>query len=166
MASTRYQPGELFRKQRLQNILDSSNLGQNSQDIDGLSETAASQPDQALIYLLVLICDFYADSPHSTLFDNQTDQHQATKLESCCQGRQRKENSICRQNLSSVRHLCFECVCVVCCVLGNHAMTSNAPYPRSPGSSNAYETNILSTRLPEVPQAPGAPHSHVNRPLE
>ena len=114
----------------------------------------------------VLICDFYADSPHSTLFDNQTDQHQATKLESCCQGRQRKENSICRQNLSSVRHLCFECVCVVCCVLGNHAMTSNAPYPRSPGSSNAYETNILSTRLPEVPQAPGVPHSHVNRPLE
>ena len=113
----------------------------------------------------VLICDFYADSPHSTLFDNQTDQHQATKLESCCQGRQRKENSICRQNLSSVRHLCFECVCVVCCVLGNHAMTSNAPYPRSPGSSNAYETNILSTRLPEVPQAPGVPHSHVNRPL-
>lgn len=51
MASTRYQPGELFRKQRLQNILDSSNLGQNSQDIDGLSETAASQPDQALISL-------------------------------------------------------------------------------------------------------------------
>lgn len=51
MASTRYQPGELFCKQRLQNILDSSNLGQNSQDIDGLSETAASQPDQALISL-------------------------------------------------------------------------------------------------------------------
>ena len=51
MASTCYQPGELFHKHHLQIILDSSNLGQNSQDIDGLSETAASQPDQALISL-------------------------------------------------------------------------------------------------------------------
>ncbi|PFX33168.1 hypothetical protein AWC38_SpisGene1986 [Stylophora pistillata] len=44
-------PLEESPPQRPNCITRSSNLGQNSQDIDGLSETAASQPDQALISL-------------------------------------------------------------------------------------------------------------------
>ena len=46
MASSRYTPGVLFRQNRLQNLINNSNLDQNREDFETFSDYEASQPDQ------------------------------------------------------------------------------------------------------------------------